>query len=202
MSKYEKQSIKKYDELAANYDNTFDGKFTAKFKVKILELCEVADGERVLDVGCGNGSLIFAISQKADIEAYGIDISPKMIDECKAQYEGINFEVTNGERLPFEDESLDNVIICCSLHHLDNPLQFIAEAKRVLKQGGTLIIGEPWFPIGIKQFCDWILFPLMKSGDNKTFTHKRLKRIISDGGFDISKVHKKGSIQIVTAKRL
>jgi len=201
MNKYEKQSIKKYDKLAANYDNTFDGKFTAKFKEKILELCEVTDGEKVLDVGCGNGSLIYAISQKANIEAFGIDISPKMIDECKAKYKGINFELTNGKRLPFKDNSLDKVIICCSLHHLDNPLTFIAEAKRVLKQGGMLIVGEPWFPIIVKQFCDFILFPLMKAGDNKTFTHKQLKQIITGGDFTIKKIHKKGSMQIIVAKR-
>ena len=202
MSKYEKQSIKKYDSVAANYDQTMDGRFTAKFKQKMLELCEVSDGDDVLDVGCGNGSLIHAISKKADIQAHGVDISPKMIEECKARYDGIYFEVSNGEILNFEDESLDAVTICCVLHHLDNPQSFMREAHRLLKQGGILLIGEPKFPLIIRKLFDWIISPLMKAGDNKLFSHKRLKRLIIDGGFEIVEIHKKGFMQTIKARKV
>ena len=68
MNKNEKLSIKKYDSIANVYDKTFDGKLTAKFKKKILELCEVLAGDKVLDVGCGNGSLIYANSKSKENE--------------------------------------------------------------------------------------------------------------------------------------
>jgi len=202
MNKHEKQSIKKYDKVAQNYDSTFDGRFTAKFKSKMIELCEVSDGDKVLDVGCGNGSLTHAISKKANIQAYGVDISPNMIAECRARYEGIEFEVSNGERLEFEDGSIDTVTICCVLHHLNNAQNFIKEAGRVLKTGGTLIIGEPWYPIIIKQFADWIILPLLRMGDNKIFSHKRLKRLVTDGGFEITAIYKRGNLQIIKARKV
>ena len=78
----EKYSIEKYNSIAENYDESFDGKFSARYKEKMFELIKASSGDRVLDVGCGNGSLINRIKHKSNIEAYGVDISPNMINEC------------------------------------------------------------------------------------------------------------------------
>ena len=150
MNKNERYSIEKYDSIANTYDTSFDGKFTAKFKQIMLELCRVSDGDRVLDVGCGNGKLIIEISRKADIKAYGVDISPNMINVCKQRYGNIDFRTTSGEDLPFEDGSFDMLTICCVLHHLNNPYKFFAEAYRVLAKDGVLVVGEPCFPFQTK----------------------------------------------------
>jgi len=202
MNKYERQSIKKYGKIAKNYDGTFDGKFTAKFKETMLEFCNVADGDKILDVGCGNGKLIDAISRKADIQAYGIDISHGMIEECKARYKGINFAVSNAETLDFKNAELDTITICCVLHHLSSAQNFIKEAHRVLKPCGTLIIGEPWYPIVVKQFADLVVLPMLRMGDNKLFGHKKLKQLVIDGGFEITQIYKKGSMQIIKARKI
>jgi ubiquinone/menaquinone biosynthesis C-methylase UbiE len=61
MNKYEESSIKKYNKIAQKYDETSEGRFTAPFKEKLLEICEIKDGDAVLDVGCGNGDLISKI---------------------------------------------------------------------------------------------------------------------------------------------
>ena len=50
MNKHEKYSIEKYNSLAHDYDKTLDGRLSAGYKAKILELCEVQDGTLVLDV--------------------------------------------------------------------------------------------------------------------------------------------------------
>lgn len=202
MNKNEKNSIRKYDSIARDYDETFEGKFTARYKQKILEIFQVPEGGRVLDVGCGNGSLVNAIRQKEKIEAYGIDISPNMIEECRKRYAGINFRVSTGETIGFEDDFFDVVTICCVLHHLHNPQIFFEEAYRVLKHGGLLIVGEPWNPFPIKQILDYILSPLLRSGDNKTFTRKRLHRLFADNGFSIlPDSYEKDFIQIIKAKK-
>ena len=202
MNKNEKYSIKNYNKIAQNYDNSFDGKFTAKFKNKMLEFCEVSDSDKVLDVGCGNGRLIYEISQKCNIQAFGVDISPNMIAECKVRYKGITFEVSNGEQLDFNDGSIDMVTICCVLHHLNNAQNFIKEANRILKIGGTLIICEPWLPFGIRHITDWIVSPLLRAGDNKIFSHKRLKRLVTCGGFEITEIYRKELIQIIKARKI
>ncbi|MCL2061659.1 MAG: class I SAM-dependent methyltransferase [Firmicutes bacterium] len=200
MNKHELQSIQKYNRIASDYDNSFDGKFTAKFKQKILDTVLLNDGDRVLDVGCGNGSLIYALKQKADIHAYGIDISPQMIAECRKRYDGIDFKVSNGEQIPFEDNYFDTVIICCVLHHLNNPQSFFTQAHRILKPNGTLIIGEPKFFL-LKPFIDYIISPLLKAGDNKLFTHKKLKRLATENGFIIKDIYKKKFMQLLSVSK-
>jgi len=195
MNKHEKQAIEKYDSISAYYDSTFDGKFTARFKSKMLEFCDVTDGDRILDVGCGSGSLLYAISQKAAVLAHGVDISPRMINECRNRYTNLIFDVSNGENLNFPDGNFDMVTICCALHHLNNPENFFSEARRVLKPGGKLVVAEPWFPPGIRHFVDFVVSPLMKAGDNRLFTNKKLKRLFA--GFEITAQYKKGFVQIL-----
>ena len=201
MNKNERYSIRKYDSIASEYDTSFDGRFTAKFKQKMLELCVVSDGDKVLDVGCGNGSLINAISHKAKIKAYGVDISPNIIEVCRQRYADIDFEISCGEKLPFDNSIFYMLTVCCVLNHLNNPQNFFVEAHRVLAKGGTLIIGEPWFPFGIRQITDWIVSPLIKAGDNKLFNHRRLKTLFNDKGFTITEIYKKGTKQIIKGRK-
>ena len=202
MNKNEKYSIKKYDSIAQNYDTSFDGKFTEKFKNKILELCTVSENDTVLDVGCGNGNLINNINQKGNIKAYGIDISSQMIKECRECYENINFQVSNGEEIPFANNSFDIITICCVLHHLNNPKKFFTEAYRVLKTGGTLIVGEPLFPLVVRKFTDWVVSPLLQAGDNNLFSHKKLKRYFVDNDFLITEIYKKDVVQIIKGTKI
>jgi 2-polyprenyl-3-methyl-5-hydroxy-6-metoxy-1,4-benzoquinol methylase len=201
MNKNERHSIKKYDSIADKYDQTTDGKFTAKFKEKLLKVCTVTNGDKVLDVGCGNGNLIYAISCKAKIRAYGIDISPNMIKECQKKYQDITFKVSSGEKLDFDDNTFDIMTICCVLHHLHSADNFVKEAKRVLKQNGFLVIGEPWFPWGLRQLTDWIVSPLLRAGDNRIFSHKRLQQLAVSNGFEIVEFYKNDFKQIIKAKK-
>ena len=200
MNKNEKYSIRKYDSIAAIYDDSFDGQFTAKFKQAMLAFCTVSDGDRVLDVGCGNGRLIHDISRKASIHAYGIDIATNMIQVCQQQYPDIAFTDTNGEALPFDDDSFDMVIMCCVLHHLHDPQQFFTEARRVLAEGGVLVVGEPSYPLVIRKLADWIVSPLLKAGDNRLFSHKRLVRLFINNGFHIVESVDRAYQQIVKGR--
>jgi ubiquinone/menaquinone biosynthesis C-methylase UbiE len=197
----EKYSKENYDKIASTYDETFDGKFTKSYKAIMAEMVTPKPGDTVLDVGCGNGSLIAAISKKADISAFGVDISPKMIDECQKRYPHISFKVSSGELLPFDDAMFDCVMMCCVLHHLHTPETFFSEANRILKPGGTLIIGEPWMPVIARQVTDYIVSPLIKAGDNKLFTHKRFKSLFLNNGFTFETVFRKEFKQIIAAKK-
>jgi SAM-dependent methyltransferase len=102
-----------------------------------------AAGLRVLDVGCGNG---YVLAQYARFGATvaGVDLTQTAIDLCKARFALTasrgDFRLTDGDRLPFEDESFD---IACSmgvLHHIEDPRPMIAEMRRVLKPGGRIIL--------------------------------------------------------------
>ena len=200
MNKNEKQSIRKYDSIASSYDTSLEGRYTKQFHNEMLKLCKVSKGDRVLDVGCGSGKLIHEISRRAEITAYGMDLSPNMVEVCKQLYEGISFFIASGEELPFDADSFDMLTISCALHHLNNPAKFFSEAQRVLVKGGVLLVGEPCFPLVIRKLTDWFFSPLLKSGDNKLFSHKRLKRLFTDNSFSIDEVYKQDFKQIIMGR--
>jgi len=202
VNKYEKQSIKKYDRTASNYDNTVDGRYTAKVKKLLIKHILVNDGDKVLDVGCGSGDLIDSINQLADMNAYGIDISPQMITECKRKYQDIKFSVSNGETIDFDDNYFDVVVICCVLHHLNNPQNFFKEAHRILKPNGKLIVAEPNYPPVIKQIADYVVLPLLRAGDNKLFTHRKLTKLFVNNNFALTQTIKKNMKQIIIGEAI
>lgn len=114
----------------------------------VIRLAQIQQGEKVLDVGCGTGTLAIATKRNApaDVEIYGRDASPEMIHRAqqKAQDAGVtvNFEPGLVEDVAFADETFDLVMNSLMVHHLPGDLKAraFAEMYRVLKPGGRLLI--------------------------------------------------------------
>src|ERR1051326_1570508 len=69
-------------------------------------------GARVLDVGCGPGTVAARLAREFGAEAFGVDVSPKMIEVARqAHGEEAQFRVAAAEALPFEDETFDAVVM-------------------------------------------------------------------------------------------
>jgi ubiquinone/menaquinone biosynthesis C-methylase UbiE len=112
-----------------------------------LEAAQVRPGERVLDVGCGTGSL--AIDAKAEVgstgEVHGIDAAPEMIAVARrkaAKKElDVRFQVGLIEEIPFPDGQFDLALNSFVLHHLPDDLKRagFAQIRRVLKPGGRFL---------------------------------------------------------------
>ena len=99
-------------------------------------------GDKVLDLGCGNGRLL-QIFEGQNIEYLGVDNSEKLIEIAKEEHPQHKFQVADALNLPFPDNSFDKIYSIAVLHHIPSTefrLQFLKEAKRVLKPGGFLII--------------------------------------------------------------
>ena len=112
-----------------------------------LDLAKIVPGEKILDVGCGTGTLTIAAKARAggNVEIHGIDAAPEMIEVArrKATEQGadIDFQVGLIEDIPFPDNEFDLVLSSFMLHHLPNELQrggFI-EIHRVLRPGGRFL---------------------------------------------------------------
>jgi ubiquinone/menaquinone biosynthesis C-methylase UbiE len=115
---------------------------------EMLDQAGLKPGDRVLDVGCGPGSLTLLAKKRVGEagQVAGIDASPEMIAvaEEKAQRAGlqVDYRLEVVERLPFSDSSFDAVLSSLMVHHLplDLKRQALAEILRVLKPGGCLVI--------------------------------------------------------------
>ena len=118
------------------------------FRETLVGLARLADRERVLDVGCGTGSLAIVAKQHVGPagEVAGIDASPAMVARArsKAAKAGVDVSFRNGvaEALPFPDAQFDVVLSTMMLHHLPrNARQECArEIRRVLRPGGRVLV--------------------------------------------------------------
>jgi len=119
-----------------------------RIRRRIISSAELSPGQRVLDVGCGTGTLAIEAAKAVgpDGRVDGIDPSLEMIARAKskAQASGqrLHFQEAGIESLPFPDHSFDSVLSSLAFHHFDGPLQQagLAEIHRVLAPGGRLTI--------------------------------------------------------------
>lgn len=98
---------------------------------------------KILDVGCGVGTVANSLSSNNLIQSYGVDISDNFIRRAK-KGKG-KFAVFDGSLLPFESGYFDKVGCFTVLEHVENPYEILDEMCRVLKKNGKIIIGGPSF---------------------------------------------------------
>jgi 2-polyprenyl-3-methyl-5-hydroxy-6-metoxy-1,4-benzoquinol methylase len=106
--------------------------------------------ERYLDIGCGNGGLARKAAA-AGINAVGIDGSPELINQARLSSAnapdglGLEFHHAPATAIPFAEASFDVASLVEVVEHLDDEtlVATLAEARRVLRRGGTLLVTTP-----------------------------------------------------------
>ena len=148
----------RYDVLTRLYDPVVAVTSRERgFKRRLLEHARIKDGESVLDLACGTGTLAIAVKQevpKAGVE--GIDADPAILARArrKAKDAGVKIDFDEGlsTELPYEDRSFDVVLSTLFFHHLTDEAKADSaeEIRRVLRLGGRLLIadwGRPQDPL-------------------------------------------------------
>jgi len=141
------------DHVAWLYDPIIEGLSFGRerrFREKTLELMHFSPTARILDVGCGTGSLTLLAARQLEPpgEAVGIDAAPRMIAIARRKADAAGaaarFEVGVAEALEFADASFDLVVNSMFTHHIDTGLKrsAFAEMYRVLRPGGTLVTAD------------------------------------------------------------
>ncbi len=154
-----------------------------------FDLIKFRDGDRVLDLGCGEGRHAISGFLSANIDVVGVDLSHKDLstaqqrldDFCRQPTLGeksCNFVRASGLQLPFADHTFDKVICAEVLEHIPDYHSMLNEIKRVLKPGGIFAASVPrWFP-------EWVCWRLsdeyheVEGGHVRIFTASELRSAI------------------------
>jgi len=120
-----------------------------RFKRRLLEQAAIRPGQRVLDLGCGTGTLAILVKQATPAaEVVGLDGDPKILEQARAKAErastDIRFDHGYSTELPYEDASFDRVLSTLFFHHLTtgDKRRTAREIKRVLRPGGELHVAD------------------------------------------------------------
>lgn len=122
---------------AAAYERTM-GRWSRRLAPGFARFAGVAPGDRVLDVGCGTGSLIQTLATLNLTEIQGIDASPIYIEALAATHPAIPVQVADANALPFQDAAFDRALCQLVLQFVPNPEGALAEMRRVVRPGGTV----------------------------------------------------------------
>ncbi len=131
-----------FDELAGRFGRHYvpgrSWKGVAEMLLKLLPPMVIAD------IGAGEGTLSLLLAQRAE-RVIAVDNSEKMVDygreaARKAGVANIEYRVGDLEELPLETASVDLALFSQSLHHALHPQGAVAEAARILKPGGRVVI--------------------------------------------------------------
>lgn len=160
-------------------------------------LRQLRPGMRVLDVGCGPGSITLGLAEAViPGEVVGIDFQPSQVAQAQAssasrQIANVRFEVADAYRLPFPNNSFDAVFAHAVLWHLREPVRALAEMRRVLRPGGI---------VGIRD-CDWggriyapaatlleqwfaLTVRIRQRNGGDPFMGRHLRRLLLESGFE------------------
>lgn len=102
---------------------------------ELQKICEwIKPGSRVLDLGCGDGSLLAWLQENRDVTGYGIEISPHKVLSCLKKNVNIIQADLDAGLTDFDDNSFDYVVMTQALQALQYPHRTIAEMLRVGRQ--------------------------------------------------------------------
>lgn len=148
---------------------------------------KLSEGNKVLELGMGNGYFVTELMEKAPgIQYTGCDYSALMVAEAQEKNtkwiteRTASFHVASADNLPFDDASFDTVFGINILYFWDTPAKELAEIKRVLKPGGTLTLS-----IRPKEAMDSM--PFTQFGFTK-YTEREIVALLEENGFTIDNV--------------
>ncbi|MGE0222141.1 MAG: class I SAM-dependent methyltransferase [Acetobacteraceae bacterium] len=119
----------------------------ARLTARMLQAAALQPGRRVLDVGCGLGGLLAAVNDTcADMSLTGVNIDPRQLAICGtiAPRSGNHLSLVEADAcaLPFPAGRFDTVFCIEAMFHFRARRLFLAEAARVLRQGGVLLLTD------------------------------------------------------------
>jgi len=115
--------------------------YSGALESRLLGDIRAEAGERLLEIGCGEGGNLFNLRRLPAVR-FGVDFSSAKASFARRASQALT-AVADAAHLPFGDDSFECVLIRDVLHHVPDPTGVVAEARRVLAPGGRLVVIEP-----------------------------------------------------------
>jgi ubiquinone/menaquinone biosynthesis C-methylase UbiE len=166
----------------------------------VLKEVNAQPGQKILDIGCGDGIWTNYLANSSQAEIHGLDVSKHDLNIAKKRAAlskvNVRYHLEDATKMSFKTATFDTVFSISTLEHTDNDDAIFKEIYRVLKPGGKIVVSMPtdrvlpiakWWLKLPKPLRFFLQTPLQKANSvkqyvsllNKKFVHKRLYTIDS-----------------------
>jgi ubiquinone/menaquinone biosynthesis C-methylase UbiE len=160
-------------------------------KRRLIAAARIEPGHRVLDVGCGTGTLALMIKQACpEAHVVGLDVDAKILSIARRKLDraGVDVELRQGSATApqLASQSFDRVLTTLVLHHLTTPQkrETLAAAHRLLKPGGELHIADWGKPQNLLMRAASLTFHLLDGAETTAANLEgQLPALVSEAGF-------------------
>jgi ubiquinone/menaquinone biosynthesis C-methylase UbiE len=173
-----------YDAIARDYDRRYERNYYEGVQRTVMEFVGPGSDRAVVEVGCGTGHWLHGL-RAAGVRVIGVDRAWNMLRRALSSVPGAPLAQGRAETLPFAARSLDRVFCINALHHFADARAFLAEARRVLRfGGGVLIVGlDPH--AGPDRWWIYDAFPSALEADRQRYpATATLRRELAAAGFE------------------
>jgi ubiquinone/menaquinone biosynthesis C-methylase UbiE len=127
-----------FDVAAEAYDR-FMGRYSTLLSAQLADLAGVANGQRVIDVGCGPGALTAElVGRVGAAHVAAVDPSEPFVVAARERHPGVAVQRAPAERLPFADERFDAALAQLVVHFMREPVSGLREMARVTRRDGVV----------------------------------------------------------------
>ncbi|TDE15464.1 class I SAM-dependent methyltransferase [Dyadobacter psychrotolerans] len=151
-----------------------------------IALLSIQEGNRVLEIGPGNGNHVSELMKLYEITYTGVDISLTMIEEASRRYSedvlkgNVNFILSDGNQLPFQSDFFDKIFTVNTIYFWKDPVKYASEIYRILKTDGTFNLA-----LATKSFMKKL--PFTKYGF-QLYDKETAVSLMSEAGFQVQEI--------------
>ncbi len=206
---YSQKPMRIYESFLSRFLNVFFKNYSREEVAAGFKL----HGEKCLDIACGDGELLNRYLYKKYKRAYGVDISPRLINKAQSKkMKNCDFHV--GDIDEFVEKAVkagtkyDSIYLLAILEHIQWPSIFIREVSKIVNENGHIVIEVPnvsWLPHRLSFFLGKFpttaptvgAIPGVYDEHIRFFTIDTLNKIVQSAGFKLVKLDCSGKFKFI-----